>query len=144
MSCPTHSTSSLLALVRDVWRNEPFIYSINCTGLSQAILSAACARVGLSVLHVDASDRYGNDLSANFTLADFLKWLEDRDVPHTGTFRSWTLRISKLRNSDDVSYESRAITGSIIACVLLTKKLINTIVKCRHVHSIACWRLFVC
>nr|XP_033801766.1 rab proteins geranylgeranyltransferase component A 1 [Geotrypetes seraphini]XP_033801767.1 rab proteins geranylgeranyltransferase component A 1 [Geotrypetes seraphini] len=46
------------------------------TGLPEAIIAAACSRIGQRVLHIDVKNYYGGNW-ASFTFSGLLSWLED-------------------------------------------------------------------
>ena len=56
--------------------DEVFDAIVVGTGLTEALLAAALARIGKRVLHLDANQHYG-DRWAAFTLDSFCEWAED-------------------------------------------------------------------
>lgn len=75
------------------------------TGLSESIVAAGCAKHGLSVLHLDENEYYG-DRHASLTVQELIGWVESHDQRSSISDANARASVLPLKNSTASSNDS--------------------------------------
>ncbi|KAL4139081.1 hypothetical protein PRIC2_002579 [Phytophthora ramorum] len=99
------------------------------TGMVEAILAGALARVGKKVLHLDQNDYYGSNY-ASFPLAQFLRWTKNESITPRA-FGDEEENGTVERNSVAVEAETQRVLPmrSSFACQLLEERFADEATK---------------